>query len=147
MSTHAPIAYTYEADTHCPDCAEKRFGLSPRGFIAEDATDGEGNSVGVIAPWDEWYNIGEGFQTLSCGTCGVVIETHDEEPHEPCEDDLVTYDHVKVYQYGKVVLETTPDRFAQDVLAFMDKEQFWPNVWFVSDHGNAHLLNVSEGVS
>ena len=39
MGTHDPIAYTYEADTHCPACAEQRFGRSARGFIAEDATD------------------------------------------------------------------------------------------------------------
>ena len=24
--------------------------------------------------------------------------------------------------------------------AHMDKEKFWPNVWFISDHGNAHLM-------
>ena len=71
-----PIAYAYEADYHCPGCAEERFGRSPRGFIAEDATDREGNSVGVIAPWDEWADVTvAGLHTLECGTCHGVIET------------------------------------------------------------------------
>ena len=58
MSYPDPIAYT-EADYHCPDCAEARFGRCPDdGFIAcpDDPlgtahfTDFEGNPVGVVAP-------------------------------------------------------------------------------------------------
>ena len=62
-----PIAYTYEADTHCPACTEKRFGRSKRGFIAEESFDNEGNPVGAVFPWDEW----EGG--LFCGTCFDTI--------------------------------------------------------------------------
>lgn len=141
---HEPIAFIYEADTHCPDCAEKRFGRGTRGFIAEGAIDHEGNPVGVIAPWDEWFDAGCGYQSLACGTCGEVIETYDEEPQEPEEGDLITYDHREIYQDGRLVLETTPETFERDVRAFMDREQFWPDVWFISDHGNAHLLSLGE---
>lgn len=28
--------------------------------------------------------------------------------------------------------------------AYMEREQWWPNVWFISDHGNAHLMNINE---
>ena len=63
-----PIAYTYEADAHCPSCAEARFGRGADGrWIADGATDDEGNDVGAVAPWDEW----EGG--MSCGTCGGII--------------------------------------------------------------------------
>ena len=31
------------------------------------------------------------------------------------------------------------------VRAYMDRTQFWPNVWFISDHGNAHLMDLTEG--
>lgn len=62
-----PIAYVYEADTHCPPCAEKRFGRSERGFIAEHSQDSEGNPVGAYFPWN-W----EG-DLLACGTCHEVI--------------------------------------------------------------------------
>lgn len=72
---HDPIAYTYEADTQCPECAEKRFGLDESGFIT--GVDSEGNEVGVIAPWDEWYDITYYTdQTLACATCKRTIETY-----------------------------------------------------------------------
>ena len=87
MSTHDPIAYTYEADTHCPSCTEARFGRCACGFIAcpggslkcsdpeLQAIDREGNLVGAILPWDEWYDTSEpGQKLLVCGTCGGVIE-------------------------------------------------------------------------
>jgi hypothetical protein len=28
--------------------------------------------------------------------------------------------------------------------AHMEEAQFWPNAWFVSDHGNAHLMDLSD---
>ncbi len=39
-------------------------------------------------------------------------------------------------------------RFAsveQAIKAYMVATQFWPNVWFISDHGNAHLMDLTEG--
>lgn len=71
-----PTAYLYEADVHCPACAEARFGRSDRGFIAEVALDREGNPVGVIAPWDEWADPDwDQPAVLACGTChGVIAE-------------------------------------------------------------------------
>ena len=82
-----PIAYTYDADTHCPDCATARFGKEPRergGFYPwppEDARDSEGNEVGAIAPWDDWCN-GEADDvcTLACGDCLAIIAIHG--PHD-----------------------------------------------------------------
>jgi hypothetical protein len=66
------IAYTYEADHHCKDCAVARFGDHPIWV------DSEGNEVGAVFDTDEWYanDIYEGNAkaTLSCGTCGNVIE-------------------------------------------------------------------------
>ena len=73
-----PIAYTYEAAHHCPDCTARRFGVDEAGFPPESARDGEGNPIGAVAPWDEWYSIGEGTQVLACDTCGREIETYEE---------------------------------------------------------------------
>ena len=64
---HDPVAYTYEADIHCPSCAFKRFGRDEHGFVSESAEDNEGNPIGVIAPWDEVDEI------VICGTCGDEI--------------------------------------------------------------------------
>lgn len=72
MGKYDPIAYTYEADYHCEDCAEKAHGRDEHGDIV-------GEEVGAVAPWDEWYNIGEGNQTMICGTCHKEIETYEED--------------------------------------------------------------------
>lgn len=81
-----PIAYTYEADTHCPACAISRFGHEkapgPAGDVnmpwpPEDAVDSEGNQVGAIFPWEEWCEPSElGMHYLACGTCRGIIEQH-----------------------------------------------------------------------
>jgi hypothetical protein len=78
MSHLDPIAYTYEADYHCPSCAFARFGEDEHGFVPEDAEDYEGNGVGALAPWEEWYSndVYEGNDSaiLVCGTCSFVIK-------------------------------------------------------------------------
>lgn len=79
MST-APIAYTYEADHHCPDCAEQRFGRSEAGFIAEEATDNEGNEVGAIFPWNEWWQDSSACETLFCSDCSGEIDIAHADP-------------------------------------------------------------------
>lgn len=96
MSNLDPIAYTYEADRHCGNCTEERFGRCDNGHIActcdgkqtiaaydvrrwPDGTltitliDSERNPVGVVAPWDEWWEPSNGRQTLNCGTCGSEL--------------------------------------------------------------------------
>lgn len=72
MPGHEPIAYVYDADHHCPECAEERFGRDAHGDIT--GTDGEGNEVGIIAPWDDsWADNaryeGRRITRLGCGTC------------------------------------------------------------------------------
>ena len=60
-----PIAYTYEADVHCPADTEVRFGRGPNGFIAEESTDSEGNRVGAVFSWDR-----DGDWPGYCSDCG-----------------------------------------------------------------------------
>ena len=68
-SMTTPVGYTYEADHHCPACAEVRFGPDVEGI------DAEGNAVGAFFSWhvadmeyeaEEWHGI-------ACGTCGEVF--------------------------------------------------------------------------
>ncbi len=61
----------------------------------------------------------------------------EQEDDEPGEDDITTEDHQHWYNYGK--LYHTGD--AKSLKAKMDKEGWWPNVFFISDHGNAHLIS------
>jgi hypothetical protein len=70
--SHAPIAYTYEADVHCPACARARFG---KALDDPDTEDNEANPVGAMFECDEHDPAGE-----YCGDCG-------EEVAEPWDDD------------------------------------------------------------
>jgi hypothetical protein len=80
MADHDPIAYTYEADYHCPACTEERFGRTDDGYIAGENADGtvsedtEGNAVGAVFPWDEWCQGTDEAETLACSDCGCVID-------------------------------------------------------------------------
>jgi hypothetical protein len=70
---------------------------------------------------------------------------NDELDTEPAEDDITTTDHIHWYQYGKLVLTTPdPNDCEQQVRRWMEEERFWPNAWFISDHGNAHRLELPE---
>lgn len=88
-----------------------------------------------------------------------------DEPSEPEDGDLTTTDHETFYQHGRLVLDGRnrtqgiyyawigpgkpqermgPFATVKDALrAYMDRVQFWPNCWFISDHGNAHLMDLT----
>ena len=88
------IAYTYEAATHCPDCARTRFSfaracrLHPGALTIDDrdehgvdagAHDREGNEVRPVLSTDETsadLPVSDGGCTLSCDTCLRVIRQH-----------------------------------------------------------------------
>ena len=73
------IAYTYEADTHCIDCTNKRFGATTTYRIHRD---NERNRVHPVFSTDEWQELDEGFlaenptQYLVCGDCHEIIDTY-----------------------------------------------------------------------
>jgi hypothetical protein len=102
-------------------------------------------------------------------------DNDDEEDEGPQEDDITTEDHQNFYQNGRQVFEVTEavdggylllikgvqfggkrDRSGAGnkvfktveaaVKAYMDQDQFWPNCWFISDHGNAHIMKLTEAV-
>jgi hypothetical protein len=62
---------------------------------------------------------------------------------QPEEGDYTTEDHQHFYQYGKLVVEVAEDEDWQPyVKAHMEASKFFPNVFWISDHGNAHLLSL-----
>lgn len=68
-----------------------------------------------------------------------------EEPSEPEEGDITTTDHVHFYCNGKLIpIDLTVDSSTEDMWkalrGYMAATHYWPNVWFISDHGNAHLM-------
>lgn len=65
---------------------------------------------------------------------------------EPEEGDYFTEDHIHFYQYEKLVVEVLneEDDWRPYIKTHMEEQKFWPNVWFVSDHGNFRLLSPVE---
>ena len=59
------------------------------------------------------------------------------EPSQPDDDDITTSDHQNWYQSGKLYFKGDEMGLRQK----MNADQFWPNLWFISDHGNAHLIS------
>jgi hypothetical protein len=82
------IAYTYEADFHCPACTKKRFGSASTGVvyleptdqhgIPYEATDSEGNLVCPVSGLDELPcdlpPEAGGYSPVICGDCQTVIK-------------------------------------------------------------------------
>ena len=68
---------------------------------------------------------------------GGSMHGHDE-PDEPEEDDITTTDHQHWYQSGKLYF--TGDE--EGLMRKMNQDNFWPDVWFISDHGNAHRITL-----
>ena len=65
------------------------------------------------------------------------------EAEGPDEDDWITEDHRRFYSGGKLQCEV-PDNPNASVWPHlrrcMERQSFYPNVWFQSDHGNLHLM-------
>jgi hypothetical protein len=86
----------------------------------------------------------------------VSEEIYEEEEagDRPESGDLVTYDHEYFYEIGKAgvfdvklkrnfsVRVPRDEDWQPHVKAFMDKDQYWPNVWFIDDHGGHLLLSL-----
>ena len=86
--------------------------------------------------------------TLMCFKCagdamdsGVfTTDAPENDEGEPDEDggDILSSDDNRWFQYGK--LYHTGDR--DSLLRKMEQDQFYPNVWIISDHGNSCLIEV-----
>jgi len=71
------VAYTYEADIHCVDHAESRFGMQEgKYWVRESATDSEGNRVHPVFTsdhdGDNLATCGDDNNQIICLICGEV---------------------------------------------------------------------------
>jgi hypothetical protein len=99
-----------------------------------------------------WFEGGEAPYPVYSVKTGepVLSEREQQEENEPQEGDYVTEDHIRWHQDGKLVLTTADpndkyapaDDYAEQVRRHMDANSFWPNAWFISDHGNAHRIEL-----
>lgn len=112
-------------------------------------------------------NVTENEYTSGESTCchSDVVGEEDynlkQEPDEPQEEDLVTNDYVNFWRHGMgdnrpaVMVPIDAEGFEsgktwrQCVREYMEWQedsgnQYWPNVWFISDHGNSVLLSLED---
>lgn len=73
-----------------------------------------------------------------------VMVRGDEDDQEPQEGDYTTTDHEHWHEHGtgKLLLLTTGDDYREQINAHMEREGFYPNAWFLSDHGNFHRITL-----
>jgi hypothetical protein len=71
----------------------------------------------------------------------------DNDIIEPQEDDYISYDGGVTWYLvgGKQIFRCDgtceePHNPHAHLAAYAQKENWWPNAWLISDHGNAHLM-------
>ena len=75
----------------------------------------------------------------------MIDDGDDDIDEEPEEGDYTTNDYCKWYQYGKLVLTLTPEQdHCKELRKHMDKEQYWPSAYSISDHGNTCIINLND---
>lgn len=98
---HDPIAYTYDAATHCPGCAAEYAG-GQGALDSNTAEDSAGNAIGAIFSWTEWWQIDGKCETLTCDTCLGEIDTAHNDPHSENCPDYEEPEHV--HEWGPMEL-------------------------------------------
>ncbi len=65
----------------------------------------------------------------------------------PDEDDMYILDvpngYVVQYEGKHVSMLSTMDAAVGDLVGIMQRDSYWPNVWYVNDHGNTTLLLIT----
>lgn len=143
-----------QLDLDCPGIAST-FGWSVRsvqrrtkGKCRHDSTDGTVrceecglDASDFISAACEWLADNDGETAEDPGYFDEERENPRED--EPAPDDWITGDHrvFRDVERGKVQCTVGEDEDMWAVLgACMERQGFFPNVFFVSDHGNVHQL-------
>lgn len=70
---------------------------------------------------------------------------YEPNEQEPDEEDYVIHDVPGGYKVNKFPdTIATMERAVNLIINDMERSEFWPNVWFCSDHGNMSLLDLDE---
>jgi uncharacterized spore protein YtfJ len=79
-------------------------------------------------------------------------ETDQEEedeyapPIEPEEGDWITNDYKQWWEYnGRKIVVTDPDDWPAQMKEVMEREAWWPNLWYVGERGDRNLLDIHKG--
>ena len=97
----------------------------------------------------QWEKIGKKANWLKTSNLDND-ETENEDSIEyqwknRADDDIIINHNGEAYCTGKLIakpFENNPDFKA--IANYMKKNQYWPNVWEINDHGNVSLYTVDE---
>jgi len=81
----------------------------------------------------------------------IVEELPEQEPYPDFEEDIFIRTTGRLggkyiaEHYGKQIGSETPewDDIVKEVKKYMKREQYWPDVWFIDDHGGWTRVTVS----
>lgn len=147
MSYYVRYTSRGEPHRHPRDCQSLADALSLRDALVADGWDACVVSVDPRAPW------AEGKPRMAYNAEDDRMEPFDPERHdldcsddqdEPCPEDYtltpcgplgsrIACAQIEGSFLGEFADEETALVFIRDR---MEREKFWPNVWWVSDHGN-----------
>lgn len=107
------------------------------------------NCLGIVVNDEVEDMLADDEELLYCSQDCFDEATYNAEEHyeEECEQGAwTTTDGCKYYQHGKLLLDTTDmeaEEASEAAGLIMEQQQFWPNVFYVSDHGNVSLTQVT----
>jgi hypothetical protein len=133
MGQHTSVAWYLTRDEAERDCKQMNY-RGGTNYRVEPADDMKKRGMGASGKfvkedrqddWDEADRTGE--------------SDNYDEPDEPGEEDITTDDHENFYYLGKKIASSPAE-----CKAWMKKQNYFPDVWFISDHGNAHHTSLDE---
>lgn len=71
------------------------------------------------------------------------LEREATESEGPQDDDITINEHGHAYQNGELISDAIESSDLDAAIrAHMETTKYWPNVWTISDHGNASLYEL-----
>lgn len=140
----------------CPDkaCLSTNLEVQVLAWATLDESDPANPQTDADGAEEHSWSDASRMRCSGCGFTGTAsrFEYDPNAPEEPEleEGDWVTEDHRNFIQheyphgYRDRVIVGEDEDWRVVLKARMDKGQFFPNVWSLSDHGNLCLLSLTE---
>lgn len=125
---------------HCADCA--------REFYRDISLANRPNMYYAHQGSEVFISIGDNETDTPCVHCGKQLSAYYEPGPEDGDYTITPAGHLgstyAVAQHGGEFLFSNPDMEAckAEIRWRMDAEKYWPNVWFISDHGNVTPVSL-----
>lgn len=128
-----------DEDVHCPSC-DKLVSRQDVEFTGRQGWFWWSCLPGCLPDSSPFGPFESEQEALTDAQANAVDDDSDEgdsdEPSEPGDEDVTANDPAGPFYYlGKKVADTP-----EELKAWMEREQYSPNVWWISDHGNPHLI-------